>query len=130
MVLGRKESQATPILQAIADCEEGTTGEIRVFLSKRPWEKDAYGRAMRIFKRMGMTRTSDRNAVLFYLNLRTRHFAIVADEGFQKVVESQFWNKFSEEAKRNLLSTQAESAIAITLHQIGEVLRKHFPKTV
>ena len=75
-----------------------------------------------------MTRTTKRNAVLIYLNLRKRKLAIVADEGMHQAVGQRFWEKLGRELRANLHSTYYENAVAITVREVGEALKKHFPR--
>lgn len=120
-------NQFSPIVQAIALAEAGTTGEIRVHLSRRFFEKDAYARAQRLFKRFGMSRTAQRNAVLLYVNLRRRKFAIIGDEGIHKNVGQEFWEKLARDLATHLRSTHPERAIALGVEEIGRVLKRFFP---
>jgi uncharacterized membrane protein len=117
----------SPIVDAIAVAEAGTTGEIRVHLSKRLFEKNPFKHASRLFEQFGMTRTSQRNAVLLYVNLRRRKFALVADEGIQKVLIQRYWDDLAKALKQNLRETHPERAIASAVIAVGIQLKRHFP---
>lgn len=119
-----------PIVRAIAISEAGTTGEIRVHLSKRLWEKDPYGRALRLFERFGMSRTSQRNAVLLYVNLRRRRFAIVGDQGIDQAAGQAFWKELARQLTEDLRATDPERAIAMAITSLGRELRDHFPAEI
>jgi len=121
------QSAQSPIVEAIRLAEENTTGEIRVHLSKKWIERDPYKRATRLFQKFGMFRTTHRNAVLFYVNLKRHKFAIVGDEGIHKTVGQRYWEELARELKRALISTHPENAIAIGVSKIGEILQKHYP---
>jgi uncharacterized membrane protein len=120
-------SSKSPIIGAIQKAEENTTGEIRVHLSKKWFEKDPYVRATRLFQQFGMFRTPERNAVLFYVNLRRRKFAIVGDEGIHKAVGQRYWEEVAKDLRQNLTETHPENAIAQAVLEIGQILSKHFP---
>jgi len=120
-------SAQSPIVDAIQRAEENTTGEIRVHLSKKWIERDPFRRATRLFRQFGMFRTTHRNAVLLYVNLKRKKFAIIGDEGIHKVVGQRYWEELAIELKRALISTHPENAIAITVTHIGGILQKHFP---
>ena len=122
-----QETQHSLIAQAIALAEVGTTGEIRVHLSKRFFEKDPFRRAQKLFQEYGMNQTSQRNAVLLYVNLRRHKISVVGDEGVQKAVGQSFWESLILELRRNLHATHQERAIAVSVTMIGNKLRKHFP---
>jgi uncharacterized membrane protein len=120
-------SAQSPIVDAIQRAEENTTGEIRVHLSKKWIERDPFRRATRLFRQFGMFRTTHRNAVLLYVNLKRKKFAIIGDEGIHQVVGQRYWEELAIELKRALISTHPENAIAIAVTHIGGVLQKHFP---
>lgn len=122
------DSVADPIVRAIAQAERGTTGEIRVHLTRRPWERDPLAKCRRIFARFGMGRTRQRNAVLLYVNLRRHRFAVLADQGIDRAVGEEFWKRFSAQLSEDLRATHPERAIAIAVLAIGEKLTLHFPK--
>lgn len=117
----------SPIVRAISRSEAGTTGEIRVHISRHWFEKDVLGSAMRVFLEHGMHRTAQRNAVLIYVNTRTRRFAVIGDEGINQAVGRGFWKGLAENLREDLLSTHRENAIAIAVLMVGAALRKHFP---
>jgi uncharacterized membrane protein len=119
--------RTSPILIALAEAESGSTGEIRVHLSRRWIERDPFARAAALFREFGMARTAKRNAVLVYVNLRRHKFAIAADEGINSAVGQRFWEKLSRELAVDLRSTHPEKAVAMTVTRIGEALKKHFP---
>ncbi len=119
--------QKSPILAAIQHAESGTTGEIRVHLSRSFWERDVYRHAEKIFFRYGMDKTKLRNAVLLYVNLRRHQFAVYGDEGIHQCVGQSFWEKLARDLRQGLQSTFSEAAIAQAVLTIGEALRVHFP---
>ena len=126
MALGDKIS-VSPVVQAIQEVDRDTTGEIRVHLSQRWLEPDAFRRAKRIFQLHQMNQTSLRNAVLIYVNLRKRKFAIVGDFAIDEAVGRGFWQQQALKLEENLNSTQSERAIALAVTEIGEALKRHLP---
>jgi|GEM_PF-125369 len=128
-VIGKiKERKFSPIIQAIAAAENGSTGEIRVHIAKHWIERDPFARATRLFEHFNMFRTTDRNAVLFYINPRKRKFAIIGDAGIHSVVGQKYWEDLSATLRKELRSTHPENAIALAVLQMGEIFRKYFPK--
>lgn len=117
----------SPIIKAIAAAEKHTTGEIRVHLSRDWIEKNPYAKAQKLFHQFGMTKTSQRNAVLLYINVRKRVFAIVGDEGIHQAVGQRYWEGLVRNLKEDLLSTHVENAIALCVFTIGATLKKFFP---
>jgi uncharacterized membrane protein len=117
-----------PIVLAIAEAEAGSTAEVRVHVTKRLFERAPFKRAEKLFARFGMSRTQHRNAVLLYVNLRRRRFAIVSDRGADRALGPSYWKEFSRSLSQELRATDPERAIAQAVIQLGLKLRTHFPK--
>lgn len=114
------------IVAAIAEAELKTSGEIRVFVSHKKRE-NALAAAWARFRKLGMTRTRHRNAVLIYFAPLTHKFAIVGDVGIHEKCGDTFWthiaNAMSESLKKNLFT----EAIAAAIKKSGTELAKYFP---
>lgn len=121
------KKQLSPIVEAIILAEIGTTGEIRVHLSRNWLEKNPYHRATRLFRHFKMFQTKDRNAVLLYFNLRRKKFAIIGDTGVHQAVGQNYWSNLSEKLRLDLRGTHPEKAIALAVIELGKTLKKHFP---
>jgi uncharacterized membrane protein len=117
----------SPIVKAISGVERIANAEIRVHVSKRLFERDPFARAEFLFQKYGMQRTTHRNGVLLYLNLRTKKFAVVADEGIHKELGQQYWDELAKQLRDDLQSTYYENAIALTVLTIGVTMSKYFP---
>lgn len=122
-----KFQKLSPIVLAISEAETRTTGEIRVHISRGWAEKDVFRYAQSIFEEFDMQRTAQRNAILIYLNLRTRKFAILGDRGIDQAIGPKAWEEMAHALKEDLLSTHFESAIAMGVQRAGACLAKHFP---
>jgi uncharacterized membrane protein len=122
------KSLISPIVRAIADAERETTGEIRVHLSRNPFERDPFGAALKIFRAFGMERTRERNGVLIYLNLARREVALLADEGIHEAAGEQYWQGLLEMLKDDLKSTHRERAIVLAVRTIGATLARYYPR--
>jgi len=123
-----KSKDYSPIITAIQEAEEGSTGTVRVHLSKRFVEPKPFQRALRIFRQYEMANTPQRNTVLFYINLRRKRFAVVGDVGVHRRVGQEYWEKVLKELAEDLRSTQSEKAIALAIDSVGKTLKKFFPK--
>jgi len=118
----------TPILRAIRFAEKKSTGEVRVHVVKNRFERDPMASALRRFDEFGMTRTTDRNAVLVYLNRATRRFAIVGDEGIHRAVGQKYWDEIGANFAEDLRSTYYENAVALLVYALGTTLARKFPR--
>ncbi len=119
--------KVSPIVRAIAWAEKGTTAEIRVHISRRFFEKDAFVRAQKLFEQFGMYRTTHRNAVLLYVNLKRQQFAVIGDTGIHEKIGQHYWEELARSLREDLLSTHYENAIAIAVRTLGITLQAHFP---
>lgn len=122
------EQEPTPILRALRFVAKRSTGEVRVHVSRDRFEKDPMGTALRLFEEFGMTRTSDRNAVLVYLNRATRRFSVIADEGIHRAVGQKYWDGLAANFSEDLRATHFENAIALLVFSVGTTLAKKFPR--
>jgi len=120
------KEQKEDIKWAIQDAELDTSGEIRVHI-ELDCNGDPIERALYVFKRLKMNKTDHQNGVLIYLAVRSRKFAILGDEGINKIVPDNFW----EEVKTNMLIHFREEdfsrGIVSSVKMVGEKLKAHFP---
>lgn len=89
------ESDKKSIQEAISEAELNTSGEIRVHIDAKCAE-DVKLHAIEVFGKLKMHETAMRNGVLFYLAVEDRKFAIIGDEGINKVVPADFWDNIRE----------------------------------
>lgn len=120
----REEEQL--IVASIKAAELNTSGEIRVHLEKN-CRREAMKEAVRVFRKLGMYKTRERNGVLIFLAPDERKFAIIGDEGIHKLVGQDFW----EEEKELLLGYFAKNAycegLCKVVEKVGEKLKLYFP---
>jgi len=114
------------IVAAIAKAERKSSGEIRVYVSHRKRE-NVLAAAQRRFRKLGMTKTRQRNAVLIYFAPLTRQFAIWGDIGVHEKCGQNFWNDIAAEMSRLLKQGQFTEAVVAAVKRVGDTLSKHFP---
>lgn len=114
------------IVAAIHDAEQKTSGEIRVYISHRKRQNITEAAAIR-FKKLGMEKTAQRNAVLIYLVPRTRKFAILGDAGIHEKCGENFWQENVELMTGYLKNGDPLTAITAAIEKIGSSLATHFP---
>ena len=121
-----KTEEETLIIAAIRKAEALTSGEIRVHLEDNA-RLEAIKEAKRIFRRLNMQKTKDRNGVLILLIPEQKTFAIIGDEGIDAVVPDDFW-----ESERDLLQKYFRegnfcAGLVAAIDQIGVKLKTYFP---
>lgn len=114
------------IVKAIKQAEAGTSGEIRVHV-KRGETKDAMAEAKRLFLKMGMHKTRERNGVLIFVSKKGHQFAIIGDEGIDRKVGVGFWNGTRDIMQKHFAAGEWEKAVEAGVRSAGEKLKAYFP---
>src|SRR5512142_236541 len=114
------------IVQAIARAEAGTSGEIRVHVTRHEPE-NIEKRARERFEKLGMTRTADRNGVLLYIAPKARQFHILGDQGVHEKCGDDFWKTTAEEMSAAFRKDDFTGGLVAGIERVGEVLKAHFP---
>ena len=122
--LTKEEEQE--IVQAISKSEKNTSGEIRVHIENHT-EKPPLERAQEVFHLLGMDATDLRNGVLFYVGVADHTFAIIGDEGIDKVVEDDFWDCTRDIVISNFKENKFKDGLVAGILRAGERLEKYFP---
>ncbi|CAN5807874.1 TPM domain-containing protein [soil metagenome] len=115
------------ILAAIKKAEQQTSGEVRVFIENRCKFVDALDRAAEIFFGLKMEETQDRNAVLVYLAMKDRQFAVFADQGIFIALGSEYWNKEASLMVQEFKKESYATGLVTVISDIGKALHQHFP---
>jgi uncharacterized membrane protein len=119
-------SHQDEIMKAISEAEHDTSGEIRVHI-ETSCKEDVLDRAANLFRKLKMDRTQLRNGVLIYLAVKDRKFAIIGDQGINKVVPPDFWNTTKEEMQQYFREEKFTAGIVHGILQTGHHLKKFFP---
>lgn len=126
MVKFFKKQEEQRIVAAIREAESQTSGEIRVHL-EREIVGDVQSVGFRIFHELEMDNTADRNGVLIFLVPDIRRFAIIGDEGINKVVPPHFWEDVRDLMQRNFRQGDFVLGICEGVKLAGMKLKEHFP---
>ena len=116
------------IVAAIAKAEQGTTGEICVFVS-RHHVANALEEATRCFKKLKMDRTALRNDVLIFVAPRSHSFAVIGDVGVHSKCGKHFWNEVVEAMRHRLRRGEFTDALLCGIERVGSLLAEYFPAT-
>ncbi|MEL1243451.1 TPM domain-containing protein [Flavobacterium sp. DGU11] len=114
------------IIAAIGQAEKNTSGEIRVHIEENAG-KPPLERAKEVFQQLGMQATAARNGVLFYVGVKDQTFAIVGDEGIDKVVENDFWDCTKEIVLNHFKEKRFSQGLVEGILRAGERLKTYFP---
>ena len=119
-------AEEADIVAAIRSAELNTSGEIRVHVEVGA-QAPALEVAQRIFQELAMHETQDRNGILILLAVDRREFAILGDEGIDKVVSEEFWNEERDLLQRYFKQGKFAPGICLAIEQVGAKLKKFFP---
>lgn len=116
------------VVAAIAAAERRTSGEIRVFISRRRLGRDdVLARAQARFEKLGMTATAERNGVLLYILPHDQKFAILGDRGIHEKCGDAFWNAIAGHLRERLARGEFTDGVVEAVTRAGEALARHFP---
>lgn len=121
------QTERDEILSAIKTAEQNTSGEIRVFIESRCKLMEPLDHAEKIFLHLKMQNTAKQNAVLIYVAYKDHDFAIYGDRGCIIKFEKTFWQKQVNSLGYHFYNKQYKSGILKCVHDVGEMLQKHFP---
>lgn len=116
------------IVAAVAAAERGTSGQIRVYVSRRSPE-NALTLARERFIELGLTRTKQRNAVLLFFAPQVRRVAVVGDFGVDARCPGgpAYWQGVIDAMRVPLRAGDYTGAIVGAVGTIGALLAEHFP---
>jgi len=114
------------IIDAIKNAEKNTSGEIRVHIEETS-KTDAYKRAMKVFHYLKMDETKLQNAVLIYVAIADKTFAIYGDKGINEVVSENFWNTTRDVIQQHFKSGNFKQGLVEGINEAGIQLKTYFP---
>ena len=114
------------IIAAIKEAELASSGEVRLFVESH-CTTDIEKRTVEIFKQLKMNTTRERNAVLIYLAIKDKRFAIFGDEGIHQKMGFQFWTNEAATMKTYFSESRIVQGLCAVIVDIGQALKVHFP---
>jgi len=111
---------------AIAEAERETSGEVRVSVARFFWGS-VHHAARRAFARLGMARTKDRNAVLFFVVPARKRFVVFGDAGIHARVGQEFWECVAGKMSDHFKKGEFTEGLVAGIEEAGRELAAHFP---
>ena len=115
------------VIDAIAEAERQSSGQIRVYISERQIE-EVLSEAKVHFLRLGMEKTRARNAVLIYIAPHSRNFAVVGDLVIHEKCGDDFWQRIASAMAAHLKQERYTDALIDAIQTVGDILAQHFPR--
>lgn len=119
-----EESQQ--LAAAIEEAERQTSGEIKVLLVRHCWD-DIRAKAARMFRKLNLEDTEQRNCVLVMLVLANREFLIHGDQGIHEKVGQEFWDDARNLMRASFAQGKFGEGLCEGVRRIGEKLAEFFP---
>ena len=111
---------------AIAAAERETCGEVRVSVSRFFWGP-VRSVAERAFARLGMAKTKDRNAVLFFIVPSRKKFVVLGDQGIHDKVGQEFWECVVGLMSGHFKKGEFTEGLVAGIGEAGRELAAYFP---
>ncbi len=115
------------IVRAIAEAEAKSSGQIRVHLHHRS-VGDPIEAGTKVFEKLGMTATAEKNGVLIFVAPRSKSFAILGDSGIHEKCGDDFWNDAAAAMGGHFGKGDFAGGIVATISRVGDALAEHFPR--
>ena len=118
------------IIQAIRESESKTSGEIRVLIQRGKLMSDPLVAAQKRFRRLGMHKARERNAVLIFVAPRVHKLAVVGDNAIHQKCGNEFWQMLVERMRTHFQNEKFSDALIEAVNEVGSSLATHFPQTM
>jgi uncharacterized membrane protein len=115
------------IVRAIQEAETKTSAQIRVYIQRGKLNGDPLIAAQKKFQRLGIHKTSERNAVLIFVAPRAHKFAIVGDQAIHEKCGELYWQRVVDLMREHFRNERFSDALVDAIRDIGSVLATHFP---
>jgi uncharacterized membrane protein len=122
----RRLIDADAVKRAIEEAEVRSSGEVRVSVSTFFWGS-VRRTAEQAFARMGMDRTAERNAILFFVVPSRRTFVVLGDEGIHAKVGQPFWDAVAAAMSARFKARDFTGGLVLGITEAGRQLAEHFP---
>jgi uncharacterized membrane protein len=114
------------LLDKIARIEKRSSGEVRIHVTGRRVE-DPLEAARKTFTSLGMAATERRNGVLLFLSLPSRRFAIVGDQGIDRLTPPDYWDGLRDALAERFSAGEYCEGLLEILDWVEAVLVERFP---
>ena len=111
---------------AIREAERTTSAEIKLVLVTHCWGS-IWDKAGAIFRKRGLHRTQERNAVLILLVTSNRELLIYGDEGIHQKAGQSLWDGVKDEMLAEFKKDDFVAGLTLGIGRIGAELAEHFP---
>jgi uncharacterized membrane protein len=115
------------IVAAIREAEARSRGEIRVHVAERE-VADPRGEAARVFERLGMADTAERNGVLLFVAPESQSITILGDRAAHERCGEAFWTTVVAAVRDEFRAGRYTEGLVAAVRAVGDELARHFPR--
>lgn len=117
------------VVAAIREAEQQTSGEIRVHIENTS-KGNIETRALEVFSILKMHKTELHNAILIYVAVKDKAFAIFGDKGIHRVVSDSFWDDTRNAILKHFKNGNYKQALVDGVLLAGQQLKDYYPITL
>ena len=114
------------VKKAIEEAEKQTSGEIVVSVARFFWGR-VRPAAERAFKRLEMTRTRQRNGILYFIVPARRRFIVLGDKGIHAKVGQEFWDSIAAAMSKDFKKGEFTDGLVRGIETAARGLATYFP---
>jgi uncharacterized membrane protein len=112
--------------QAIRSAEEGTSGDMVLFITHRR-VADPLAAANEEFRKLRLETATDKNSLLIFVAPKSQKFAVVGGTALHDKVGQAWWDEFIALLARHFKAADYTNGIIAAIEQAGRALKLHFP---
>jgi uncharacterized membrane protein len=111
---------------AIKAAEEGTSGDIVVFLTHKRVE-DPLAAANHAFRKLRLETATNKDSFLIFLAPKSQKFAVVGGTALHDKVGQAWWDHLSSLLTRHFREGRYTDGLVAAIEEAGRQLKAHFP---
>lgn len=120
------EQEQQSLIDAITQAELHTSGEIRLHLENFCFGNEVKT-AQKVFAKLGMQNTVEKNGVLIYIATLSRKVAIIGDAGIHEKLGTEYWDQLVVNLIQQFKADKKAEALCGAIVECGKQLGKFFP---
>jgi uncharacterized membrane protein len=120
-------SEQQRLISAIEEAESHTSGEVRLHIADH-CIGDPIEAAQKLFLKLKMHETVERNGVLIYIATVSHKLAIIGDEGIHNKLGTAFWDGLVGKLIDGFRHERRAEAVAECIIECGRQLSTFFPR--
>ena len=121
------EQEKSGIIEAVQKAENQTSGEIRVHIENFCFGNEVK-RAQKVFSKLKMHLTKERNGVLIYIAVAHKKIAIVGDEGIHAKLGNEYWTSIVTTLINKFREGKKGEGLIESITECGKQLSSFFPR--